>query len=261
MRDVKRGALAAAVGAVVVALAGCGAVDSIRYPYAKEDGEKILADAVRATSEVTSVRISGYVDARGEPRTHFNVLTAENGNCGGTMTFSTADFDIVITPKAVYLKGSAASWQQHPDLTREQGIVVGPVLADEWVELDPVKGTNPHDFCSLLDEFTDPDEESGSGKGSDEDAGEEEVDNLGLTDATGMKTVKLEVSDDKRSTDAWVAVEEPHYLVKVAREEGDRTGEFVFSDFDFKGEVRVPDKKDVIVLSELTAKDFDRPTG
>lgn len=255
MRDVKRGTLTAAVGAVVIALAGCGAVDSVRYPYAKEDADTIFLDSVKATTALESLRISGYLDGPKGPRMNFNLLDAGEGTCGGTMSFGTADFDIVLTPEKSYWKGSAASWQQLPGLPRHKGIVVGPMFADRWVDTTAGTDVEAHSMCRMTDDLLTPAEQRSVDAGKVPD--NLTVRNKGLTEAAGTKAVKLEVVDDTSTTDVWVSLDEPHYIIKMAVEQEQSDAEVVFSDFEFGGEVRVPEKKDVLDPAKLTAEDFN----
>lgn len=258
MRDVKRGTRTAAVGAVVIALAGCGAVDSVRYPYAKESADRIFLDSVVATKELTSVRLSGFLDKRGEPRLGFNLLDAEGGVCGGTMSFSTADFDVVLTSDTIYFQGSAGSWQQFPEVSREEAIAVAPILADRWISapLDKAPGPDPGPACRFVEELLTPAEQKAVDEG--EVPENLEVTNEGLSEAAGMKAVKLEVVDKSGSSDVWVSVDEPHYIIKIAGQAKKGSFDIVFSDYDFQGEIRVPRKKELLDLDELTAEDLAR---
>lgn len=261
MRDVRRGALTAVAGVTVLALAGCGAVDSVRYPYAKESADAIFLDSVKATTALKSVRISGYVDLSQGPRMNFNLLDAENGSCGGTVSFSTADFDVVTTPEKSYMKGSVASWQQLPGVSREEAIVVGPILADRWV--DTTSGgsaraeINP--LCRLVDELLTPAEQEAVDAGKVPDT--LEVTNKGLSEAAGVKAVKLEVVDEKSASDIWVALDVPHYILKFAEQNKKADAEVVLSDFNFGGEVALPEKKEILDPSKLTAKDYAARSG
>jgi hypothetical protein len=51
---------------------------------------------------------------------------------------------------------------------------------------------------------------------------------------------------------AWVAADDPHYIVKLELGEGgDTSGEMNFSDFDEPVDVTTPEPSDVVDLSSL----------
>lgn len=253
MRDVRREALAVAVVASATALAGCGVVDSVRYPYAKESARTIFLDAVTATTAVESLRVSGSTEARGAPPVRFNLLDAEDGSCGGTLSFLTADFDVVLTEDSSYLKGSAGSWQQMPRISRETGMTAARLLADRWVDVGngAGPGVDARPMCRLVDELLTPPEQKAV------DAGEVpenlEVTHKGLSEAAGVKAVKLQVVDDGTASDVWVSVDDPHHILKMAVKEEKVQMEVVLSDFGFPGEVRVPDE-DVEDFGDLMSR-------
>lgn len=261
MRDLKRGALTAAAMLTVAALAGCGAVegafDKARFTYAKESADKIFLDSVKATTALKSVRISGYVNPKKGSRSDFNLFQAEDGNCGGTMSFGTADFDVVMTRENTYLKGSTSSWQQFPGANRENAIVVGPLFAGRWVDTNSGEEFNP--LCTFVAELLTPAEQEAVDAGDVPDT--LEVTNKGLSEAAGVKAVKLKVVEDKSSSHIWVALDEPHYILKLT--ETDRRGdmEVVLSDFDFPQDVELPKKREILDLDTMTAKDLIGRSG
>jgi hypothetical protein len=249
MQDVKHAVLAAVAGAAALALAGCGMVDGVRYPYAKESASTIFLDSVRATTALEAVRVSGYVDMGSGPPTRFNVLGTEDERCGGTISFSTADFDLAMSSEAAYLKGSTASWQQLPGITREQGVVMGPLLADRWVLVQDADEVSADWMCRFTDELLTRSERKAVDAGKVPD--NLDVTHKGLSEASGVKAVQLEVVDDRTTSDVWVSLEEPHHILKMTLKDESGTAEVVLSDFDFRGKVEMPKRRDILDPARL----------
>jgi hypothetical protein len=236
-----------AVVAAAIALGACGVVEDIRYPYAKESGETIFLDSVASTSALKSVRLSGFLDLRSGPRIDFNILDARKGRCGGAMSFDTAEFDIVYSPEAGYLKGSAASWQQLPGRPAQAAL-----LADRWVKVSGDEGLDPRRLCRFVETLLNEEEKILVGAGTMPDG--VQVTHLGLSDETGEKAVELQVDEEDLSANIWVALDEPHYLLKFVGADDKARMEIVFSDFEFKGAVRLPRARDVLDPGEVSAR-------
>lgn len=252
MRGARRLGLAAAAAAAATGLAACDMVDNYRYPYAQEDADTVFLDAVKATTALDSVRVSGSLDPKGSSTFSFNVMSVLDKGCGGTVSFSTADFDLVQTREGDYLKGSASSWQQLPGHSAAELQAVSGVLEDRWVKLTRGKaGFDLNPICTISRLLTDDERKA-------VDAGKVpsnlEVTSKGLSEAAGEKAVKLQVVEDDESTDVWVSLEEPHYILKLTGTDKNGTVEVVFSDFDFPAPVEAPEAKDMVDLAKLTDK-------
>ena len=68
----------------------------------------------------------------------------------------------------------------------------------------------------------------------------------------GDDVVKVENNDPEDGPSiGYVLADDPHYLVKVERTEGDEQGSVTFSDFDEEFDVEAPADDDVVDLSSL----------
>ncbi|MET9935876.1 hypothetical protein ABZ054_34775, partial [Streptomyces sp. NPDC006324] len=108
----KNAVLAAAlVCAGATALAGCGDGDSDEA-FAGQSADAIAAEAVKATRDADSVRITGTSRAQGAPavvKTEFQV--DEKDNCLGTMSMNDAKADVRQAGRNVYVRGNERFWQ------------------------------------------------------------------------------------------------------------------------------------------------------
>ena len=74
----------------------------------------------------------------------------------------------------------------------------------------------------------------------------------GTTDVDGDEVIKIDNTDPKDGTSTgYVLVDEPHYLVKIEKTEGEDTGSVTFSEFNEEFEVEAPAADEVVDLSQL----------
>ncbi len=90
------------------------------------------------------------------------------------------------------------------------------------------------DLDGLLDDIGDPKDV--------EDASTD-----GTEDVDGEDAVRVIGTEEGSETTAFVAVDEPHYILKI-EVTGDEAGEATFSDFDEDIEVEAPAEEDTITL-------------
>ncbi len=92
---------------------------------------------------------------------------------------------------------------------------------------------------SQLDELVESDTESTYETGE-----QSEVD--------GIAVVAVESTDeDGETSTGYIAVEEPHHLVRIEKTEGEDTGTVTFTEFDEPLEVEAPADEDTVDLDSL----------
>jgi hypothetical protein len=89
--------------------------------------QTIVADALQATGQVSSVRIVGTITTSTQT-VSLNIVSA-HGAGGGTMSLNGATFGIIVAPPNVYLKSDAASWTK---VTSNK--LAGQLFADKWLQ-------------------------------------------------------------------------------------------------------------------------------
>jgi hypothetical protein len=72
------------------------------------------------------------------------------------------------------------------------------------------------------------------------------------TDVDGDKAIAVDrESDEDGKSTGYVLVDDPHYLVKIEKTEGDDTGSVTFSEFDQDFDVEAPADDEIIDLNTL----------
>ena len=135
----------------------------------------------------------------------------------------------------VWFKPDEAFWRASAGELADQIIAL---VGDKWVVV-PASDDGFDQFCDiddLLDELlTDDDEEPTYTKGETE-----EVD--------GDEAIAVEHKDKDGSSTGYVLVDEPHYLVKIEKTDGEDTGSVTFSEFDAEFDVEAPADGEAIDL-------------
>ena len=244
----RRTVVAVAATALVATTSACGVYEDLTTSdYVKESADTIFLDAVRATTEAKTVRLTGWVRSRGK-RMSFSLMSGAPSTCSGTVSYYTADLDVRLLPGATYIRGGATTWQDFPGLGDAVGRAAAPRLADRWIELDNDLGIQP--LCDLARDLLTDKERAAVDDGRV--PANLELKHGGLSEAAGEKTARLDVTDEKNGpTEVWVSLEDPHYLVKFAQDTKKAGAEIVFSDYGFPVDVQAP--KDAVRIQQALA--------
>ena len=231
MRKIGRtGLLVVALG--TTALSGCGGGDD----FTEQSGKEIATTAKSAMGDLKSVQVKGAITADDE-QVDIDLSLSTAGDCTGTIGIAGGSTELLGVDGKVWLKPDAAFWKAAAPDTADQ---VQAIVGDKWV-LFPDQSGGFGELCDLdelLDELV---EEHGA---SYSKAGEEKVE--------GDDVVAVTSKDDGETSTGYVRVDEPHYLVKMERTEGDQPGSVTFSGFDEEVEVEAPADSEVADLSSLT---------
>jgi hypothetical protein len=222
---------ALAGAAMATTLAACGGGG-----FAEESPEKIGEAAEKDMKALKSVRISGELVNDGEEISVDMALTTD-GDCEGTLGIQGGKTEIRSLGGETWMKPDAAFWEASAG---EQAALIQGVVGDKWVVLG-----DDQDFAELcdLDELLEQ-------MGDDEDDDKAEVE--GTEDVDGTEAVKVTgETDEGDPVTVWVAVEEPHHILKMEVDQGDEPGEIVFSEFDEELSVEAPADDEVIDLDKL----------
>ncbi|WP_121830887.1 hypothetical protein [Streptomyces sp. S1] len=240
----KRAVLAAAlVCAGAAALVGCGDGDSDEA-FAGKSADAIAAEAVKATRDADSVRITGTSRAQGAPaavKTEFQV--DEKDNCLGTLSMNDAKADVRQAGQNTYVRGNERFWRNALQGRPGTDTAVDR-LQDKWVKSGPGdKSTQGMcDKQALL-------------AAMDSDKSERDDMRRGATtevDGKDALTLTKQQADGEKLT-LYVATEGEPYILKAVSEGGKQPGETLFSDYNEKVEVEQPPAGEVVDPKAVTA--------
>ena len=223
----------AALGAAAV-LTACSGDDD----FAESPAEDIVAAAKSDMDELDAVKVSGTVTSEGDEIT-IDMQSGSEGTCTGTIAFGDGSAEILGVDGGTWMRPDEAFWRTFAGASAEQ--VLG-VVGDKWVVI-PEDEDSFNQFCDiddLLDEML-----------KDEDDGSTYT-TTGTDELDGQDVVLVDNEDpDSGTSTGYVLVDEPHYLVKVEKTEGEDTGSVTFSAFDEEFDVEAPAEDEVIDLESM----------
>ena len=210
-------------------LTGCGG------GFADESVESIKKAAISDMKSLESVRLSGSIE-QADSELGLDVQLNKSGECEGTIEQDGGTAEFVSVDGSSYLKADETFWVNSTGSEESAQQVLG-LLGDKWALMPPDDGgfTEICDLDELLSEIDDD--------GKDEEKKGEE------TDVDGQDAIEITSEDeDGGTTKAYVATDEPHYILKLEKEGGEEPGSFTFSDFDEKLDIEAPAEDEVVDL-------------
>lgn len=231
-----------AVGiAVSTALTGCGGDDDggtdnggdnggDSSGFADESAEDIVAAAKEAMGGLESVHLQGDLTTD-STEISMDLSLSTTGNCVGEVTLDGGALEVLKVEGDAWFKADAAFWESQAGAQAEQIIAA---VGDKWVVDSAGQFTSFCDLDGLLEELVSDDEDK-----TFEKDGTEDVD--------GADAVKI-VGDDSI---AFIATDDPHYVLQVEGTEEGEEGAMTFSAFDEEIDVEAPAEDDVVDLDQL----------
>lgn len=230
-------ALAVASVGMAAALTACGGGGG--DDFTEQSGQKIADASKKAMSGLDAVKVSGAVKTDGQ-EVSIDVQTNDKGDCTGSIGVGGGKAELLGVGGDVWFRPDEAFWRASAGDTADQILAV---VGDKWVVV-PSDDDGFDQFCNiddLLDELIESDNEDG-----------DTYTKKDTTDVDGDEVVPVEhKTDDDGTSVGYVRVDEPHYLVKVEKTDGDDSGEVTFSEFDKKFEVTAPASDEVVDLDKL----------
>ncbi|MGI3226662.1 hypothetical protein ACRJ4B_25340 [Streptomyces sp. GTA36] len=244
----RRTALAALciAATAAVSLTGClpgeeKADSKPKGPFAGQTGGEIADQAVKATSNASSLRMKGDIQDDGS-RVGLDMALDRKGECAGTMSANgQGKADLVKTGDTLYMKYDEKFLRAQSDgASKEETDGVVAMLADKWTKMSAT-GSDAKDiasFCDLdtvLADFQDVNSDATRGK---------------TTTVDGTPAIVLHEKDGKDTYTLYVATEGKPYLLKVVSKSADDPGTVTFGDFDTPVPAEKPAGK-VLDLDEM----------
>ncbi len=233
------GAIAAL--AVLSACGGGGDGGDSDSEFASESASAIEKASIEDMKALDAVHMEGSVTQQGS-EIGLDLSLTTDGDCTGTVSRGDSGSAEVITLDGTsWFKPDEEFWRAQAGPAAEQII---STVGDDWVQL-PEGDESFASFCDLdelLDQIDD-DQGKPSEKGETEELDGQEAVKLTRDDAESGGTITV-----------WVAVDDPHHILKVEQAEGDSPGFFTFSEFDTDASIEAPADDEVITVEELQQK-------
>ncbi len=233
------GAIAAL--AVLSACGGGGDGGDSDSEFASESASAIEKASIEDMKALDAVHMEGSVTQQGS-EIGLDLSLTTDGDCTGTVSRGDSGSAEVITLDGTsWFKPDEEFWRAQAGPAAEQII---STVGDDWVQL-PEGDESFASFCDLdelLDQIDD-DQGKPSEKGETEELDGQEAVKLTRDDAESGGTITV-----------WVAVDDPHHILKVEQAEGDSPGSFTFSEFDEDASIEAPADDEVITVEELQQK-------
>jgi len=232
---------------VAAALTACGGGDDGSDgasggggDFADQSADEIVKGAKSDMADLDAVKVAGSLSSSGQDIT-LDIQANADGDCTGSIGVGGGSAELLGVGGQTWMKPDEAFWKASAGDSADQII---SLVGGKWVVI-PGDEDSLNTFCDvdeLLDQLL-KDEDSGSTYSKN---GTDEVD--------GDEVVKIDNEDKEEGTSTgYVLVDDPHYLVKIEKTEGDDTGSVTFSEFDEEFEVEAPADEDVIDLDKLSS--------
>jgi hypothetical protein len=213
-------------------LTACGGDD-----FTDQSGEEIADASKAAMKDLDSVKVSGSVSTDGA-ETRIDVQADADGNCTGSIGVGDGTAELLGVDGDLWFKPDETLWRDKGGADADQIIAA---VGDKWV-VAPEGQDGFDQFCDvsdLMDEML-------------KDDGDESTYTKGDTqDVDGDQAIAVDNKDSKGTSTGYILVDDPHYLVKIEKTEGDDTGTVTFSEFNADVDVEAPADDEIIDLSTL----------
>jgi hypothetical protein len=223
---------------VAAALTACSGDDG--NDFAESPAEDIVAAAKKDMASLEAVKVSGNVSNDGQEIT-IDLQVGSGGDCTGSIGVDDGTAELRGVGGDTWMRPDEAFWRSFAGENAEQ---VLSLVGDKWVVI-PAEDESFNQFCDvddLLDQLLKDDDEEDKSTYTVE--GTEEVD--------GDEVVLVDNEDPEDGTSTgYVLVDDPHYLVKIEKTDGEDSGTVTFSAFDEEFDVEAPPEDEVIDLDTL----------
>lgn len=232
----------AALGVAAATLTACSGDDGGDGgdDFAKSPAEDIVAAAKSDMGDLKAVKVSGTVNNDGQ-EISIDIQSSSDGDCTGSIGVDEGTAELLGVGGDTWMRPDEAFWRSFAGENAEQVLTL---VGDKWVVI-PAEDDSFNQFCdvdALLDQLLKEDDE--------EDESTYSVTGTEELDGDEVVLVDNEDPEDGTST-GYVLVDDPHYLVKIEKTDGEDTGTVTFSEFDEEFDVEAPAEDDVVDLGSL----------
>lgn len=221
---------------LVVALAACGGSEA--DAFAEGSAKDITAAAAEDMKNAESLRFAGTITTDGQEIT-IDLALNTGGDCEGSVGLQGGTAEIIQLGDESWFRPDEAFWRAFAGPQADQ---ILEIVGDKWVVAPPGE-SDFSSFCDL-DEFL---------ENFDDDSEDEKLEKGEVEDVDGQEAIVIDAeTEEGDKLTAWVATDDPHYVLKMQVDTGDEPGEITFSDFDEKLDIQPPSDDEVIDLSTAT---------
>jgi hypothetical protein len=227
-----------AVAATALVLSACGIVSS-GDDFLDQSPRSMAKTAFADMRDVSSMRILGSYEDDELGLTRVDV-SLDKTSCTATLRTEAGVLRIVTNPEGAWVQGDEHFWRAKAS-SPGQADLLGS-YASSWVAVRKKQGFRQ--LCDL-DTFV-------KNFKVDKDDTDDTIDVGDVEEVGDLDAVALNGRDGKERVTAWVAVEAPHYVVKLApTDDKGMRDEFFFSSFGLRVDAESPDEKDVLTVPGL----------
>lgn len=222
-----------AIGALAL-LVSCGGSD-----FTDSSATTIQKEATKDMQALDAVHMKGSISQQ-DNEIGLDLSLTTDGDCTGTISRGdSGSAEVVSKDGTSWFKPDEEFWRAQAGPQADKVI---SAVGDKWVQLS--EGDQSFaSFCDLnglLDQIGNDQSDADSKKGETEDVDDVEAIKLTRDAEQGGGTITV-----------WVAVDDPHHILKVEQAGGDSPGSFTFSEFNEDASIEVPADDEVITVEEL----------
>lgn len=241
MTNRRRVVTAVLTGALAMAgLAACGDDGGGDSGFTDMSVEKIKDAVLDDMNALDSLKMSGSITSGGEEMS-IELSATSDGECVGTVGLKGGSAQFISGPGGTFLKGDDSFWQT---IAGSQASQITDMLGEKWAKVPDTAAGEFDQFCDL-DEFL---------KSLNEDDSDKIAAEKGdVTEVAGQDALEITDTDEDTNgtTHAFIAVDDPHYILKITQTGGDEPGAFEFSDFNEPVDAEAPSSDDYVDLSQV----------
>jgi hypothetical protein len=207
--------------------------------FADQSVEDILAAAQEDIEAEDSVHIGGTVVTDGA-ELGLDLAISRGGDCSGKITQQGAELEVLAAQGRLFVRPDQAFFELS-GLTPQQAERAVRTMGSRWIEGDP-EGYGA--LCDLEQVLADEDDSLIWG---DPGRPGSKVSAEGTSQVAGVDAVEISGLDGGEPTSVFIAVEDPHVLVRVFGKGEKSSGDIAFTDWGTTVGTEVPAKSEIFV--------------
>ena len=207
--------------------------------FADESADTIVKAAKDDMGALKAVKVSGELTSGGQAIS-IDLQANADGDCTGSLGIGDGTAELLGVGGDTWMKPDEAFWRSFSGDSADQVI---SIVGDKWVVVPEGDGSIKQ-FCDVNDLLDQLLKDDSTDKSTYSTHGTDTID--------GEDVVKVDNEDPETGTSTgYVLVDDPHYLVKIEKTEGEDTGTVTFSAFNEEFDVTAPADDEIIDLDNL----------
>lgn len=224
---------------LAAALSACGGGGEGGGDFTDRSAADIVSGAKSVMGDLEAVKVTGSVTTGGQ-QIDLEVQANSEGDCTGSFGSEGGKAELLGVGGQLWFRPDEAFWRASAGASADQ---LMRLVGDKWVVV-PAEDDSFGEFCDidkLLDQLL-------SDQGNDKPTYTKgETSQVGGEDVIAIKSE----SKSEGASTGYVRVDDPHYLTKLEKTQGEDTGDITFSEFDKDFDVQAPADDEVVDLDKL----------